>query len=398
MFYADIMKLPQLKELVLLGGAKGIHRPIRWLYFADCMECLENSDNLGDWIHGGELIIVTNISITRNIKKLKQFMYAADKKNAAGFIINVGQISPEIIQVADTLAMPLFELSLSIKLVDLSQIVCKKLIEQENRENALDRFFADLLYTTYESDIEIIYKAQYYGIDLQKPACIAIFRLFNEKGTVDEAEQEEYRTNLQKAIQYEFYNQGSKNLLLLTQNNDIIIRIPLYTLQADIKEVLQHIRNYFARFCKLSFWVGVSDTCDTVEGLKAAVKDAVKTIKISQIMDKKELFYKEMGIYSILTNVENENLLVDYYKDRLGLLIDFDKRQDKNLCDTLETYLECDCNVRKTSSVLFVHRNTLRNRLDKIENILNQKIEGLSFCMELQFAFKVKTYCDMFLL
>ena len=38
------------------------------------------------------------------------------------------------------------------------------------------------------------------------------------------------------------------------------------------------------------------------------------------------------------------------------------------------------------------------NRLDKIENILNQKIEGLSFCMELQFAFKVKTYCDMFLL
>lgn len=398
MFYSDIMKIPQLKDLVLLGGKQGVHRPIRWLYFADCIECLDDSENLGDWIHGGELIIVTHSSITQNTNKLKQFMYAANEKNAAGFIIHVGRIAPEIIQTADELSLPLFELSLSIKLVDLSQLICKKLIEEESKENTLDRIFTDLLYKDSKNNRELLYQAQYYGIDLQKSFCIAMFSMFFfENQWPEDKQMSIYKTNLQKFIQYEFYNLGLLNLLTLWQNDSIAVLIPLHKIKADLVSVLKRIQAHFWQFYGVNFSVGISNSYHSAEGLKIAFDEAAKAVHIARTIKINDnvVFYKDMGIYSILAEVENVTLLEAYYKSWLKPLMDWDVLQGKDLCNTLEMYLSCNCKITETANALFVHRNTLRYRLDKIESILGRSLDELSFCMVLQFAFKIKRYWEM---
>ena len=50
----DLLSMEQLKDsLHLVAGEQGLGRSVRWIYFADCIECVKDQDNLAQWIHGG---------------------------------------------------------------------------------------------------------------------------------------------------------------------------------------------------------------------------------------------------------------------------------------------------------------------------------------------------------
>ena len=58
----------------------------------------------------------------------------------------------------------------------------------------------------------------------------------------------------------------------------------------------------------------------------------------------------------------------DPAQHRLGLLVGYDRRRGTQLLDTLEGYLDHRGNVVGTSRALFIHPNTLRQRLDRIQH------------------------------
>ena len=66
--------------------------------------------------------------------------------------------------------------------------------------------------------------------------------------------------------------------------------------------------------------------------------------------------------------------------------------QEGDLCETLEAYLMHDCNANATAESLFIHRNTMRYRLDKIRHILDIDLSELSECLELKLAFAILKY------
>ena len=105
-------------------------------------------------------------------------------------------------------------------------------------------------------------------------------------------------------------------------------------------------------------------------------------------------FYESLGIYSLITQINNGKFLDSYVESKIGKLIKMDKMQEGDLCDTLETYLEHNCNANATSEALFIHRNTMRYRMDKIKKILDDDINNMSVLLELKLAFAIKHYRD----
>ena len=99
------------------------------------------------------------------------------------------------------------------------------------------------------------------------------------------------------------------------------------------------------------------------------------------------LSYNDMGIHSLISQIRSPRTLDNYINDKLGKLIEADKVQDSELCNTLRAYIENNCNSNATAELLFIHRNTMRYRLDKIEKILNVDLDDLSVCLELKLAF-----------
>lgn len=76
----------------------------------------------------------------------------------------------------------------------------------------------------------------------------------------------------------------------------------------------------------------------------------------------------------------------------IGKLIRADQLQEGELCVTLESYLDHNCNANATADALYIHRNTMRYRMDKIKKILNNDINDMSVYLELKMAFAIRRY------
>jgi len=64
--------------------------------------------------------------------------------------------------------------------------------------------------------------------------------------------------------------------------------------------------------------------------------------------------------------------------------------KDKQLIETLKIYLEENGNISKASEKLFIHRRTLTYRLQKIEELLNMKVDDAESRFILMFCLNIK--------
>ncbi len=67
---------------------------------------------------------------------------------------------------------------------------------------------------------------------------------------------------------------------------------------------------------------------------------------------------------------------------------------EEELRKTLYTYLFCGSSITKTAESLFVHRNTIKYRLKKCEEILEIDLSEVSNCFQLQLALVLTEYAQ----
>ena len=66
-----------------------------------------------------------------------------------------------------------------------------------------------------------------------------------------------------------------------------------------------------------------------------------------------------------------------------------DNEFHKELRKTLEVYLECGCSITETTRKLYIHRNTVRYRIKKCEEILGMEISTEESYFDLQLCLKL---------
>jgi GAF domain-containing protein len=79
--------------------------------------------------------------------------------------------------------------------------------------------------------------------------------------------------------------------------------------------------------------------------------------------------YSELGAYRYLVQIAPEEAPHDRMRVAVDLLIDYDTRRRTALLDTLERYLAERRSVIESARALFIHPNTLRQRLARIEEL-----------------------------
>lgn len=70
------------------------------------------------------------------------------------------------------------------------------------------------------------------------------------------------------------------------------------------------------------------------------------------------------GIISLLTKAQREKLISGFDLKNLARIF-----EDEDTMSTVESFFSCSMNVSETSRRLYMHRNTLIYRLNKIENV-----------------------------
>jgi sugar diacid utilization regulator len=88
------------------------------------------------------------------------------------------------------------------------------------------------------------------------------------------------------------------------------------------------------------------------------------------------LAYADLGAYRYLVNVSPDVAPRDRYRDAVERLREYDARRGAHLVETLERYLESRTSIATTARVLFIHPNTLRQRLARIEKLAGLDLES----------------------
>jgi DNA-binding PucR family transcriptional regulator len=85
--------------------------------------------------------------------------------------------------------------------------------------------------------------------------------------------------------------------------------------------------------------------------------------------------FHDLGIYRFLLQLKKWGEAEGYVNERLARLTEYDRENQTNLKETLETFLDAAGKVNVTSQRLHIHINTLSYRLRRIEEIMEINLD-----------------------
>ena len=99
--------------------------------------------------------------------------------------------------------------------------------------------------------------------------------------------------------------------------------------------------------------------------------------------------FEDLGLDRLLMSCPDGELSA-FFEATLGRLAAYDAVHHTNLVSTLETFLACDRNAALAARSLFVHYNTIKHRLDRIEEILGPFLGDPERCLNLDLALRIR--------
>jgi PucR family transcriptional regulator, purine catabolism regulatory protein len=107
-------------------------------------------------------------------------------------------------------------------------------------------------------------------------------------------------------------------------------------------------------------------------------------LKINQVVD-----FDSLGVYRLLGRLENIPAVVEFTKQVIGPLAQYDEQHRSALVQTIDAYFNHHGNISQTAESLFIHRNTLLYRLDRIQELTGHKLDQANMRLALQLALKL---------
>lgn len=392
----DMIQMPELKDVLKLkAGESGLWHVVRWIYFADCLQCIKSEYMLENYIHGGEFVILTNRSVTDDSEKLMSLIGQMWEHGIVALGINEGQISEELLKYCEEKELPLFELPEKFPLIDLSQIMCRRLVLEENDRNAAEQLFSSILDAEHLSRERVMAQARYLNINIEGSFCVAEFTFERGKSGWEKDDSLTLGQNIKRMINTEFSFYTKEDILILPQAGSILVLIPVSQLNdSQIREVLEQIIERVQGEHGTRLSAGVGNSVAYLDEVKRSRNEASAAIRAASAtnMPGRVFFYKDQGIYTLISHVDDTRVLDEYVEAQLGKLLRYDELNAGSLCETLENYLSHGCNAKRTAEAMFIHRNTLNYRMKKINELLNCELEDMNQCLALKLAFLIIKY------
>jgi DNA-binding PucR family transcriptional regulator len=98
--------------------------------------------------------------------------------------------------------------------------------------------------------------------------------------------------------------------------------------------------------------------------------------------------FHELGVDRLLFNTPQAERAT-FVESTIGALLAYDARHRTNLVETLEVYLATR-NVADAARRLFVHYNTLANRLERIAGVVGPFVGDADRCLTLALALRLR--------
>lgn len=124
------------------------------------------------------------------------------------------------------------------------------------------------------------------------------------------------------------------------------------------------------------WFAGASRALPALSALKEAYAEARRSVTAarSSRMPGRMIFFEDMDLFDLFIHTADRHLLDRMVEKTLGPLIQYDSSHSSDLVLTLQVYLQQAGHLEKTAKALFIHKNSLKYRLRRIEEILGVEL------------------------
>ena len=369
-------------DITLVAGKGGMSNIVTWVHI---VETAENSD----FLDGGQLVFTTGIGLN-STAGIVDLLKAFENKNVAGVIFNIGPFIDEIPQEAkqygDEHNLPIFTVPWRVHLAEIMRICCYALTKEEQRTMEISAAFKNAISFPKQEELYVVSLSQ-RSFQANWKYSAAVMQL---NGTAEDAE--ERIENLCIQLESKFHADSKKTVFFA--NGAELVAVFANLDQEELLIKAREIRTSVKMFLKKeeTVSIGVGRLTQSIRCLYKSYNQAksIERLQAGGKIDSDEIFYTNLGIYRLLMGIEDKEIMTEYYNQTIKPIVDYDEANESDLCATLRCYLKHDGSVKETAEELFVHRNTINYKLNKIEELLGVDMSSLSARSQLLIAFSLQ--------
>lgn len=181
-------------------------------------------------------------------------------------------------------------------------------------------------------------------------------------------------------------------IINLDANTIVIIKeLDAETTHEETEEIAHQILSTLNSEALIQAVVGIGTIATNINSLAKSYKDACMALEIGKVsdLDKNIVNYDNLGIARLIYHLPTTlcELFLDevFKKESLDVL-------DQETIYTIQKFFENNLNVSETSRHLYVHRNTLVYRLDKVQKLTGLDLRVFDHAIVFKVALMVKKY------
>ncbi len=348
---SDILDMRILKKNKLLAGKGGLNNIVTGVNIYEYI--LKKTHD-----RTGELYLTSFYNIKEGGEDaLLEHIKVLIDTNCPGLLMGAGayaSINDEIKALADKNNFPIISIGENVIYSDVLESAYKLILDSTSIDN--NSILLDRIMMLEDKNIIFKYARQlnenfgdyYFGLYFccEKNKDKAYLLLNNELGYVKQ----------NTLIKYE------KGIVIIISGEREAINE-----EKIMKRILDRFQNN-----NINYHMGVSNIYNDYKELKKAITEAKYAyIRCEKVSKKKAAKISQIGIYRMLIPICEDTVVVEYSKSVVDKVKEYDDKYNMEILDTVLMYLKCDYDIIKTSEKLFLHKNTIRYRLKKIESIID---------------------------
>ncbi len=377
---SDLYENIKNQDVTLVAGERGMGNVVRWLHMVE-------SNAISSFLDGQEIAFTTGVGLNRD-ETLLDLVKANNEHKASGMVINIGpfikEVPKDVIDYCNKEGFPLFTVPWRGHMAEIMRSICYIITESDKYNLELSSAVKNAIFFSNQEELYVPQLERNNFLPTWT-YCITVVEIMENGEKVSEEKLQRYLKTMENYMIF-----SRKKTFVFELGGNIVLLFAGYA-EAMVKKTVTDMLKR-CNFQKEQCYIGIGRATPNAQNIGKSYRQACQVLKLQKNTqnDKGVVAYQDLGIYTLLMDIENEDVINEYYAETIQKLVEYDKLNQTNYCEVLQCYLEHSGSVKETAEAMFVHRNTINYKINKIEEMLNCDLSELDTRLLYSIAFMLK--------
>lgn len=235
-------------------------------------------------------------------------------------------------------------------------------------------FYEKVIEDAFQSKHQLKVEAASAKVTLPKSFIVTVFKI--EEG--DEKSFEEVTNTIRLSV-----NNMTHSAYIFFNHLEIIVLLASHSAKDDTlaSNAVDLAKSVQSQYENNSILIGIGNEYTSIYKLRQSYTESLEVIQTAMFFNHEQFMpieYRNLKTLRYLAIIEQHNKQTNYTNEDIRILLKKDQESQTNYIHTLELYLTNNCRLKPTADELFIHENTLKYRLKKINQLTKIRFDDFN--------------------